>query len=284
MRRPKSAVLLSSDYDVEAPSKKACKGEPSSVTGRGKVMLCAIAFCQDYRVGGKPCCKLHVRTYDSFRYQVNAAAENGDNEMMEAWERMLADEARLVVELTSFARENLPNAKYKRKQLLADASFKKRNLRRKVKASHTLCQPMRIDKFLIRAKNECGFSDSQAKALFKLYETVDRDDTDWMIRQWGIIKEFSRTRTKDVIENMVDHESSKIKNAKDQDLLMLQTHAIQQEMSFQDQWFHKMRGAAEAIEKKAKSKKKMRQSCFMSLRFRVPKPRCLWCKKDSYRN
>ena len=256
MRRPKSAVLLSSDYDVEAPSKKACKGEPSSVTGRGKVMLCAIAFCQDYRVGGKPCCKLHVRTYDSFRYQVNAAAENGDNEMMEAWERMLADEARLVVELTSFARENLPNAKYKRKQLLADASFKKRNLRRKVKASHTLCQPMRIDKFLIRAKNECGFSDSQAKALFKLYETVDRDDTDWMIRQWGIIKEFSRTRTKDVIENMVDHESSKIKNAKDQDLLMLQTHAIQQEMSFQDQWFHKMRGAAEAIEKKAKSKKK----------------------------
>ena len=105
MRRPKSAVLLSSDYDVEAPSKKACKGEPSSVTGRGKareskVMLCAIAFCQDYRVGGKPCCKLHVRTYDSFRYQVNAAAENGDNEMMEAWERMLADEARLVVELT----------------------------------------------------------------------------------------------------------------------------------------------------------------------------------------
>ena len=106
MRRPKSAVLLSSGYDVEAPSKKACKGEPSSVTGRGKVMLCAIAFCQDYRVGGKLCCKLHVSTYDSFRYQVNAAAENGDNEMMEAWERMLADEARLVVELTSFAREN----------------------------------------------------------------------------------------------------------------------------------------------------------------------------------
>ena len=59
-----------------------------------------------------------------------------------------------------------------------------------------------------------------------------------------------------MIENMVDHESSKIKNAKDQDLLMLQTHAIQQEMSFQDQWFHKMRGAAEAIEKKAKSKTK----------------------------
>ena len=283
MRRPKSAALLSSDYDAEAPSKKACKGEPSSVTGRGKVMLCAIAFCEDYRVGGKPCCKLHVRTYDSFRYQVNAAAENGDNEMMEAWERMLADEARLVVELTSFARENLPNAKYKRKKLLADASFKKRNLRRKVKASHTLCQPMRIDKFLIRAKNECGFSDSQAKALFKLYETVDRDETEWMIRQWGIIKEF---RTEDVIENMVDHESSKIKNAKDQDLLMLQTHAIQQEISFQDQWswFHKMRGAAEAIEKKAKSKKKMRQSCFMSLRFRVPKPSCLRCKKDSYRN
>ena len=120
--------------------------------------------------------------------------------------------------------------------------------------------------------------------MFKLYETVDRDDTDWMIRQWGIIKEF-RTRTKDVIENMVDHESSKIKNAKDQDLLMLQTHAIQQEMSFQDQWFHKMRGAAEEeIEKKAESKQKMRQSCFMSLRFRVPKPSCLRCKKDSYRN
>ena len=260
MRRPKSAVLLSSDYDVEAPSKKACKGEPSSVTGRGKVMLCAIAFCQDYRVGGKPCCKLHVRTYDSFRYQVNAAAENGDNEMMEAWERMLADEARLVVELTSFARENLPNAKYKRKQLLADASFKKRNLRRKVKASVTQCKPMTKDMFLIRAKNKCGFSDSQAKALFKLYEddpTVDRDDTGpfgqniYYIPR-GIIKEF---RTEDVIENMVDHESSKIKNAKDQDLLMLQTHAIQQEMSFQDQWFHKMRGAAEAIEKKAKSKK-----------------------------
>ena len=43
MRRPKPAVLLSSDDDVEkTPSKKACKGEPSSsakVTGRGKVQL-----------------------------------------------------------------------------------------------------------------------------------------------------------------------------------------------------------------------------------------------------
>ena len=57
MRRPKSAVLLSSDYDVEAPSKKACKGEPSSndkVTDRGNAkeareskskVKCAIDFC-----------------------------------------------------------------------------------------------------------------------------------------------------------------------------------------------------------------------------------------------
>ena len=199
---------------------------------------------------------------------MNAAAENGANEMMEAWERMLADEARLVVELNSFARENPPNAKYKRKKLLADASFTKHNLRRKVKASVTQCKPMTKDMFLIRAKHKCGFSDSQANALFKLYEddpTVDRDDTgpfgqkiDYIPR--SIIKEF---RTEDVIENMVDHESSKIKNAKDQDLLMLQTHAIQQEMSFQDQWFHKMRGAAEdEIEKKAKSKIKNEAELF----------------------
>ena len=106
MRRPKSAVLLPSDDDVETPSKKACKGEPSSrakVTGRGKArdskVKCAVDFCEDYRVNGKSCCKLHVRTYDSFRYQANAAAENGDHEMMEAWECMLADEARLVAEL-----------------------------------------------------------------------------------------------------------------------------------------------------------------------------------------
>ena len=90
MRRPKPAVLLSSDDDVEkTPSNKACKGEPSSsakVTGRGKArdskVKCAVDFCEDYRVNGKPCCKLHVRTYDSFRYQANAAAENGDHEMM----------------------------------------------------------------------------------------------------------------------------------------------------------------------------------------------------------
>ena len=105
-------------------------------------MKCAVDFCEDYRVNGKPCCKLHVRTYVSFRYQANAAAENGDHEMMEAWECMLADEARLVAELITFARENHPNAEYNRKQLLADASFKKRNLRRKVKASVKQCKPM----------------------------------------------------------------------------------------------------------------------------------------------
>ena len=89
---------------------------------------------------------------------------------------------------------------------------------------------MTKDMFLIRAKNKCGFSDSQAKALFKLYEddpTVDRDDTGpfgqniYYIPR-GIIKEF---RTEDVIENIVDHESSNIKNSNDQDFLMLETHA-----------------------------------------------------------
>ena len=265
MRRPKPAVLLSSGDDVEKTlSKKACNGEPSSsakVTGRGNARESKVKwagdFCEDYRVNGKHCCKLHVRTYDSFRYQANAAAENGDHEMMEAWECMLADEALLVAELITFARENHPNAKYKQKQLRADASFKKRNLRRKVKASVTQCKPMTKDMFLIRAKNKCGFSDSLAKAFLKLYEddpTVDRDD----IGPFGqkiyfiprsIIKEF---RTEDVIENIVNHERSKIKNAKDQDLLMLQTHATQQGIRFQDQWFHKMQAVqkGEAIEKK----------------------------------
>ena len=174
-----------SDAQVPASSKVE-KGEAAAPKPKAKKprkdptnkVPCVVNSCEALRTGGKPCCKLHIRTYDAFRHQADAARQNGDEEMRSAREDMLGDETAMAKELSLFAQENPPDAKYVRKKLMADVGFKRRNLRREVKATIQKRKPMTKTMFKLKCKNKMGMTDTQSEAWFRLFyddPAVERD-------------------------------------------------------------------------------------------------------------
>ena len=163
-----------SDAQVPAPSKVE-KGEAAAPKPKAKKprkdqtnkLPCIVNSCEALRTGGKPCCKLHIRTYDAFRHQADAARQNGDEEMWSAWEDVLGDETAMARKLSLFAQENPPDAKYVRKKLMADVGFKRRNLRRKEKATIQKRKSMTKTMFKLRCNNKMGMTDTQSEAWFR---------------------------------------------------------------------------------------------------------------------
>ena len=147
--------------------------------GKGAKAPCLAPSCEDARVTGKRFCEIHKRSEDAMKYQAGAQ-QKIDGEALTLMNKLLSDDILAGIEVEKFGKQNPPDKKYLRKQLVQWASYLKISYKNVFTKEENTEVPMTQAAFNKYCELTLGLTDVETKDWWKeLYSNPKTErDTD----------------------------------------------------------------------------------------------------------
>lgn len=175
---------------------------------------------------------------------MNYQSQQQGEEIHNLYLAKMKDDSFARAQVLEFTKLNPPDKKFQRKQLMDWVGFKKVH---GVRVSHkegTKDKPMTEKAFKVWATKKQGLSDTEADSEWKKYlndPKIDRDNDGLLgaLQLW--IPKFNyRSWERDTfVDNVVEQGSKPLRNAKEDDVELLKTHAHRQDVSFSEDFLKK---------------------------------------------
>ncbi len=284
-----TSIIDQSMSEPSLPTEPSEAGGSARGTKKGKqkekdVPTCLC--CDEPRCKGQKWCKLHKRTADAMLYQAKEQ-EKTEPGAMELYQRVMADESAARQEVLAFALQNPPDARYKRKQCIQWAQWRKVYGQRTLKSSCTRDYPMTEGEFLKWAVGVKAIPDEEAAAWWKELRNnphIDRDKggRGGRLQLYVPRETFRENKKEEYIDERAEEGSEQIRRPREADHVMLRDHLRRQETSFADDFFTptKKRGGMESEPSEPTPAKKAKQETAAKVNLPVEVPK-LYCRTDN---
>ena len=225
---------LAQQLAAEAKSAEAkSRGKKGSKKAGQAAKVCFV--CPELAMKGKRWCTSHNRAYDCMYYQAKSKGE------VTTLERAMMDAQRAREAVDAFMLDNPAEGKWRRKSLIDWGAFRRTYCVTQTKRKRDGCRQFEYGQWMLRGKNEMGWTDESSKAEWQKYhadKSIERDSMglNGALRLWLPVinekhKDDSVART-----NAFEEGSSSNRNLSEEDRLILLNHVRASGQHDDDEW------------------------------------------------
>jgi hypothetical protein len=216
-------------------------GAVAKKAAKGSKLPCLVQSCSGVRVVGKRFCDTHKRSEDAMKYQA-AAQQKIDGEALNLMNKLLSDDILAGIEVEKFGKQNPPDKKYLRKQLVQWASYLKISYKNVFAKEENTETPMTQAAFNKYCELTLGLTDVETKDWWKdLYSNpkTERDTEGFKgrVQLWIPTGKMRTTGSETGVNDQVHQGGNQIKSADERDVNVLKKHVLNQDADLSSQWF-----------------------------------------------
>ena len=229
-----------------ADEKGAAQPEPQQGKGKGRgrggggrtaartsVLPCLC--CPEARANQSKFCKMHKRSYDAMAYQAKKVEKEGEEGAVDAFKSAMENDYTASVEISNFARENLPEQMYVKKKFIDWARFKTMYGRSVTDTDRTKAKPMWKGEFIKWATGVKALSDAEAEEWWDEYErnpAIQRDQNGYKgrLQLWIPNMKSKLLDESSFVASQQEQGNQPIKNPDSEKIQMLRDHVKRQKL------------------------------------------------------